>query len=121
MTTVIRIKGNVQNTFCPSAQDRVWWELCWRPDLLASSQKEGASSLDLEEPASSRAAGGSQEHREGTHEASVLGSPHQRLGRVLSTVTEKAGMGWGLWELRASIREAGMTLEERNYEMGFEG
>lgn len=96
MTTMIMIKGDVQNTLCPWAQDWVGWELCWRPDLLASAQKEGASSLVLEEPGSSRATGGSQEHREGTHEASVQGSPPQGLERVLSTVTEKARLGWEL-------------------------
>lgn len=40
---------------------------------------------------------------------------------MLNTVAEEAGMGWAVVELRASLREAGMTLEGQIYEMDFKG
>ena len=86
MTAVIRLRGNGQNTLglwprtgLGGTTERVW--VCMRGDyagdliLLASLQREGASSLELGDSESSAAQDGGRGPREGMHEASALESP----------------------------------------------
>lgn len=89
------IKGNVQNTFCPWARTRlgghyagglVFWPLhkIREPPVLTWKILRPPEP-QVEVRSTERAHG-----RPLSEEA-----PHQRLERVLSTVTEKAGLGSG--------------------------